>query len=406
MSAARNVAILGAGIMGVSTALMLARRGCTVALFDAERQPFFCASRWNEGKIHLGFMYANDRSLNTARRLLPGALSFHDDVEELIGFSLRDAMTHDHDIYLIHKSSVISADLALDYYRSVMELVRAHPDQGRYLTDLKRARIEPLGRSELSRHADTGSIKAGFRIPECSVSTVRVADLFLAALASEPRIIQHLSTRVIAVRPQSPSNWDGPWSIETDQGSHGPFDAVVNALWQGRLAVDQTLGLPPPAAWSHRYRLALFVRTREAIDLPCMTVTLGPYGDIKSYGGRSFYLSWYPAGLVAEGNAIQPPDLASLDEAKIRDVIASVWAELGRLLPEVRLIADRVETTHLEGGWVFAVGTGSLSDPRATLHQRHQVGVHRQGSYFSVDTGKYSIAPWLARQVASSLLDE
>ena len=56
----QRVAVLGAGIMGSSTALYLARAGIQVDLFDAADRPFSGASRWNEGKIHLGFLYAND----------------------------------------------------------------------------------------------------------------------------------------------------------------------------------------------------------------------------------------------------------------------------------------------------------------------------------------------------------
>ena len=66
-----SVAVLGAGIMGGATALFLARRGVRVVLFDAAAEPFCGASRWNEGKIHLGFLYSGDPSLRTARRLLP-----------------------------------------------------------------------------------------------------------------------------------------------------------------------------------------------------------------------------------------------------------------------------------------------------------------------------------------------
>ena len=49
-----HVAVLGAGIMGCSAALCLARRGARVTLLDAAPRPCVGASRWNEGKIHLG----------------------------------------------------------------------------------------------------------------------------------------------------------------------------------------------------------------------------------------------------------------------------------------------------------------------------------------------------------------
>ena len=34
-------------------------------------------------------------------------------------------------------------------------------------------------------------------------------------------------------------------------------------------------------------------------------VAVGPFGDVKNYNGRDFYLSWYPVGLVAEGAGLE-----------------------------------------------------------------------------------------------------
>ena len=51
----RHVAVLGAGIMGCSAALCLARRGARITLLDGAPRPCAGASRWNEGKIHLDF---------------------------------------------------------------------------------------------------------------------------------------------------------------------------------------------------------------------------------------------------------------------------------------------------------------------------------------------------------------
>src|SRR6266851_3747048 len=105
-----HVAVLGAGIMGSTTALMLAQKGVSTTLFDAADEPMFRASRWNEGKIHLGFLYAADPSLQTARRLLPGGLAFKGLVERLIGSSLDQQTTPEGEIFLVHDSSIVSAD--------------------------------------------------------------------------------------------------------------------------------------------------------------------------------------------------------------------------------------------------------------------------------------------------------
>ena len=50
----QRVAVLGAGILGSSLALFLARAGVRGTLFDKADRPMAAASRWTEGKIHLG----------------------------------------------------------------------------------------------------------------------------------------------------------------------------------------------------------------------------------------------------------------------------------------------------------------------------------------------------------------
>src|SRR5690348_2544950 len=122
MTGRRSVAVLGAGIMGCSTALYLARRGLRVVLFDEAAAPFSGASRWNEGKIHLGYLYSADRSLETARLILPGGLTFKPFVEGLIGQSIASVTTADDDVYLIHRDSVVTAAESRAYLEKVAEM--------------------------------------------------------------------------------------------------------------------------------------------------------------------------------------------------------------------------------------------------------------------------------------------
>ena len=114
-----RVAVLGAGIMGSCVALRLARAGCSVTLVDQAAAPMSGASRWNEGKIHLGFLYAADTSGRTAAALLPGGLAFRTLIEELIDSSIEAAVTADDDIYLVHPHSIVDADAMERYFRSL-----------------------------------------------------------------------------------------------------------------------------------------------------------------------------------------------------------------------------------------------------------------------------------------------
>ncbi len=154
-----HVAVLGAGIMGVSTALFLARRGMRVTLFDRAPRPFTGASRWNEGKIHLGYLYAADPSLATARRILPGGLAFKPLVEELVGCSIDPAITPDIDTFLIHRDSVVDADAAERYYRAVAALIDSHERTDRYLARIDTGRPRRLTTSELDAHYDAARFR-------------------------------------------------------------------------------------------------------------------------------------------------------------------------------------------------------------------------------------------------------
>jgi hypothetical protein len=390
--------------MGSSLALFLARKGARVTLIDAAPKPFSGASRWNEGKVHLGYLYAADPSLKTARALLPGGIAFKRLTEELIGSPLEPVTTAEDDLYLVHRDSIVASDVMQRYFEAVSALVREHPAASNYLVDACDSAIRPLSRSELDELTDTRAVVAGFRVVERSVSTGWVADRYVDALFAEPRIELLSATRVIGVRPAGTSV-DGSWHVEAEPSLTASFDFVVNALWEGRPAVNATVGLKDDPGWSHRYRLSLFVHTDRRLDVPSAVLALGPFGDIKNYTGRDFYLSWYPAGLIAEGHSLGPPALPFLDDAARRAITNSVLAELGRVIPSVREVAAAAQTTTLDGGWVFAGGRGSLRDPSATVHRRYGFGIRRLGSYISVDTGKYSIAAWLAQKLTGQILN-
>ena len=64
-----EVLILGAGLQGAGVALELASRGVAVTVVEQDEVACNRASLRNEGKIHLGFIYANDASRATGGRI-------------------------------------------------------------------------------------------------------------------------------------------------------------------------------------------------------------------------------------------------------------------------------------------------------------------------------------------------
>jgi glycine/D-amino acid oxidase-like deaminating enzyme len=396
----RRAAVLGAGIMGTATAIQLARRGVDVTVYDREPAPMAAASRWNEGKIHLGYLYGGDPSLATARHLLTGGLQFGDRLRELIDEELAGHTTTEDDVYLVHERSVVGPDALRTRFHQVSELIREHPDAGRYLVDVSDARATEIRPSEL-RDLGGAGIVAGFRVPERSVETRWVADRLAAALPATTGVALRVGTTVTGVEPSGTRT--DRWRVRTSDGDREEFDLVVNALWNGRLAIDVTAGLVPRPPWTHRYRHCVFIRTRSEQRLPSALVTVGPFGDVKNYNGRDFYVSWYPVGLVAEGSDVEL-DAPQTPTGSDADAFAArVRAALEPIMPGIGVVFDDAESVVVHGGFVFARGEGALDHPSSGLHRRDRFGVERLGSYHSVDTGKYSTAPWLARELAAEI---
>ena len=72
-----RVGVLGGGLQGCCAALALADQGVHVTLFDRNQALVTRAGVANEGKIHLGYMYAGDPSLRTAKTVEQAGLNFY-----------------------------------------------------------------------------------------------------------------------------------------------------------------------------------------------------------------------------------------------------------------------------------------------------------------------------------------
>jgi hypothetical protein len=86
-------------------------------------------------------------------------------------------------------------------------------------------------------------------------------------------------------------------------------------------------------------------------------------------------------------------------------IVQEKLKNLGRVIPGVCGLLENFESFQVNGGWVYAAGHGALSDPKSDLHRRDRIGLYSKQGYFSIDTGKYSIAPWLAQQVADAVIE-
>jgi glycine/D-amino acid oxidase-like deaminating enzyme len=118
-----HVGVLGGGLQGCCIALALAERAAKVALFDKNDTLLSRAAVANEGKIHLGYMYAGDPTLSTAKTMMAGALSFAPFLERYLGQSAQSFTVSVPANYVVHRDSQLSVEKVFAYLKSVHGLI-------------------------------------------------------------------------------------------------------------------------------------------------------------------------------------------------------------------------------------------------------------------------------------------
>jgi hypothetical protein len=217
-----------------------------------------------------------------------------------------------------------------------------------------------------------------------------------AAVAAHERIECRFGIEIEAVLPTACGGWKAVGMARSWQAAG---DIVVNCLWDGRLQVDRSVGLRPDRPWVHRLKYRLIGRLPERLQgLPSMTFVLGPYGDIVTYPSGQTYLSSYPDCVTDCCTALTPPPAwqapcrgevpPKLAAAIERDVLAA----LDRILPGL----GETKVDIVDAGTIFSWGDAGVGDPDSEVHRRCDTGIHRKEGYFSIDTGKFTNAPYYA----------
>jgi glycine/D-amino acid oxidase-like deaminating enzyme len=385
-----RVAVVGGGIQGACVALELAERGVNVELFEAKHAVMDGASRHSEGKIHLGFVYANDPSLETASLQARGAGSFLPLMRRWFGDAVDDVGTSDRFRYVVHEDSLLSARELENVYTDIGQLIRSSCSEGAYFGIEQPWQFERL--DDLVGYGEQAT--AAFLTREIAIDPDAIADLIAKRLVDTPEIEIRTDSRVIGVdtrgRTLSIVDADGVMSVTPR------FEHVVNCAWSGRPRIDSTVGMEPRFPWS--FRMKYFLRTSHDLALPSSTIVLGPFGEVVRYPSGHHYLSWYPVCRRGWSTDLEPP--AWPTRLGRRDSLAMIQQTLellGQVVPAVTRIAT--DTIDVRGGIIYALGDTDVDDPASHLHRRSEVGITTvAGWYHSIDTGKYTTAPLFAKE--------
>ena len=400
-----RIAIIGGGGLGVCTALELANHGFKVHLFEERDDLIRKASFANEGKIHIGLVYALDSPHKTAKEMIRGALHFMAYLKRWIDLNPEDVLSTPF-YYLNHARSLLKKEQLLNHYHNCQKVFQEAVSHYNYrYLDLFDSLEAKLIRNESAlQHFNPEWVESLYLTNEYAVDVRQIATLLRSAALDNGNVSVYLNTRVTSIK-RTKRNYELTL-LQDREPQHEAFDIVINASWNGRLELDRQLGLVPNHPWSYRYKLATRVaaRIKEEV-LPSVTIVQGPFGDLVNFKDQGMYYSWYPKGRMGWSEALSPPDWEEEFIHAVRlDVSKQSYLELGKIIPALNDLHFEDAAIDPVGGVIFAFGNKEVDLVESRLHSRVEVGIQSNDNYYSVNTGKYTLIPLLAVELASLIM--
>lgn len=399
----QRVVILGAGIQGVSLAFALASRGLHVQILDSQPKPLNATSVRNEGKIHLGFVYALDETGSTQRAMMENALRFSPLLDRWCRKLPWDKWRADNFYYAVMPESLAGIDQLSTSYERLHQLLKEQSSNGR-------REIEYLGQPLTwlwKRETDCSqallapglNLQGLVRTQETAIDTRLLAQSLSERLLSHPRIDVRCGVRVDGAERR---NGGFRLHLETPEGSElADADVVANCTWVDRTRIDETLGLPrDDRPVCYRIKHSIHVQPMPGASLVPITMVQGPFGDLVPRQNGLVYLSWYPECRTYFDQ--RPPTELIDDRQEATHVAERTLSVFQRFVPGLR----GAKIVSSQSGVIVARGHTDIEDPGSSLHKRDQFGSTCHDGWWTVDTGKFTCAPGTADQTAEEIVRE
>lgn len=401
----KDIAVIGGGLTGCLAALEFAGRGHRVVIFERSAGLLTRASLANEGKIHLGYTYAADKSFRTAERMVEDALQFRVLLERWISPAEFQHCLYDPFIYQVPANSALPVEAITRHFTRIEALARQR---------MTETGVDYLGEREFESFSpcpdEAAPGRACFLTAERGVWPQGISTAVSRSVMAHPLIEIRPGRRVDCARPR-----DGGWTIALagEQANDGPFDMVVNCAWAERRAIDRRSGFPSSGTWYTRYKFGVVLEQASRLlpdgIPPNTTATSGPFGDVVHFPqDGTLYCSWYPVGMcfATLEETAEPPDF--LDQ-RSNEMMRRTWEGCASLAPSIGKLAELPSPlpARLIGDFIMAKGQSDIEDPMSGLHSRSSHGATELSrGYWSIETGKYTSAPRCATECVRLSLGE
>jgi hypothetical protein len=306
----------------------------------------------------------------------------------------------------VHRDSQYDADDVNSYLGEVHSLIleaAANNPKGYFGTDL-RPTLRTWSDTEREVEFDASIALSATDTQEVAINPSQLAQAVRRVISAHPRIIVRLG-RIIS-RAEQHERKIVVFSEGAEGSAQDSFDHVVNALWDGRMALNETLGIRANRPWLHRLKYGVSLRLAGAAVAPrSVTFVSGPFGEVVSYGSGLTYLTWYPACVKGISREVSPPDWATYPIEPVRsDVVTGTCKALAEIVrPLHGLDPTGLAEVSVKGGVIVAWGNTDIYDPGSELHRRYEIGVQSNKNFHSIDPGKLTMVPYFAEVCANRI---
>ncbi len=245
--------IIGAGIFGLYAALLLVKRGQSVAIIDKSLRPFSRASAINQARVHNGYHYP--RSCDTAEKVADYYNKFVKDFDFAINNSFQQ-------IYAIASNgSKTSA-------------------QG-FINFCKKVNI-PLKEVNPSQYFNKGSVETAFLTEECSFDFAKIRDYLLDKINTSA--IFHYGVNIKEVKRENPT-----YTITLDTGLNLSAPLIINASYAG---INEVIDKFDQDFFNLKYELCEMVLCEVPGKFKNLGITVmdGDFFSIMPFGSSNFHV--------------------------------------------------------------------------------------------------------------------
>lgn len=383
--------IIGGGLHGISTALGLAARGRRSVILEAGSGPLTRASIRNEGKIHLGFVYALDETGLTTRAMVEGSLAFAPLIERWCGPVDWPGIRSDQFGYVAMTQGLAEPDQLESHYEEVLAQMRAAaPGFGTNYLGVDTDEVAVIRHDQVFPGMAEGHSGCWFETPERAVNPLLLAGLVERAAEGEPKVSLLARHRVVgAARTGNGFRLE----VETPSGRQTvETETVVNCAWEGRPTLDRMI-LEEPVAGNFRVKYQVVVRGEGTGQIKAATLVQGPFGDVVPWPGGEIFINWYPVARTHFGD--QPLERLEPDSgvaARVHEAIRELFPAFG----DSRVV-------RYAPCYILAEGHTDINDPGSRLHSRIGAEIVGRDGWWSLRSTKLTTAPLAGERCAAAI---